>query len=137
MNSETAPTFAIQKSDCDLIVYHDGACPICSVEIGHYKKQAGAERIRFIDATKAEETEFGPGLDRDIALQRFHVRLPNGELASGAEGFAKLWQTLPKYRVLGRIAEFPLIIHALEGLYRLVLPVRARLSAWLKRPATG
>ena len=125
------------QSDCALTVYHDGACPICSVEIGHYKRMAGAERIRFVDATQAGEGEFGPDLDRNTALARFHVRLPDGRLVSGAEGFAKLWQILPRYRSLGRIAAFPLIVHALEGLYRLVLPVRARLSGWLKRPAKG
>ena len=132
---ETSAQSAAPQSDCDLIVYHDGACPICSVEIGHYKSLAGAERIRFVDAARAGEGEFGSGLDRDKALSRFHVRLPDGRLLSGAHGFAKLWQNLPRYRILGQIAEFPVIIQSLEIMYRVILPVRARLSDRLKRTA--
>lgn len=124
-------------SDCALTVYHDGACPICSVEIGHYKKLSGADRIRFIDATSAEEAAFGEALDRDKALARFHVRRADGRLLSGAEAFAELWQTLPRYRRFGRIARFPFILQGLELTYRLILPVRSILSGALKRLRQG
>lgn len=122
---------------CDLTVYHDGACPICSVEIGHYKKLAGAERIQFIDATSADADAFGDKLDREKALARFHARLADGRLVSGAEAFAALWQTLPRYRRLGRIARLPVIRTGLELAYRLVLPVRSVLSGLIKRIRRG
>ena len=120
------------QPDCALTVYHDGDCPICSVEIGHYKKLAGAERVRFVDAAAAEEGAFGEALDRNKALARFHVRLADGRLLSGAEAFAALWQTLPRYRAFGRIAQFPLILQMLELIYRLILPVRSVLSGLIR-----
>lgn len=122
---------------CALTVYHDGACPICSVEIVHYKKLEGAEQIRFVDATSAEEGAFGEALDRETALARFHVRLADGRLLSGAEAFAALWQTLPRYRVFGRIARLPVILQGLELAYRLVLPVRSVLSGLIRRIRQG
>lgn len=125
------------QTDCTLTVYHDGACPICSVEIGHYKTLAGADRIRFVDAASAAEDEFGVALDRDKALARFHARLADGRLVSGAEAFAELWQALPRYRRLGRIARLPVIRHGLELAYRLILPVRSVLSGLLKRLRQG
>ena len=34
-------------------VYFDGSCPLCTVEIDHYKKQSGAEAIDFIETNRA------------------------------------------------------------------------------------
>lgn len=135
---EPSPPSRVEpQSDCALTVYHDGACPICSVEIGHYKKLAGAERIRFVDAASVEDGAFGEALDRDQALARFHVRLADGRLLSGAAAFAELWQTLPRYRVFGRIARFPVILQGLEVTYRLILPVRGALSGLIRRIRQG
>jgi predicted DCC family thiol-disulfide oxidoreductase YuxK len=55
-------------------VYYDGACPICSREIGQYRKVQGAERLDFVDVTACDATGLGPGLSRDAALARMHVR---------------------------------------------------------------
>lgn len=125
------------EQPCDLTVYHDGDCPICSVEIGHYQKLKGAERIRFVDAAKAEGEAFGKDLDRETALARFHVRLADGRLLSGAAGFAALWETLPRYRRFGRIARLPILLQALELAYRFVLPVRSVLSGLIRRIRQG
>ena len=35
----------------DLTVYHDGSCPVSRLEIGHFRQQPGAERIRFVDVS--------------------------------------------------------------------------------------
>lgn len=127
------PHETTSQTECVLTVYHDGACPICSVEIGHYKKLSGAERIHFVDATTAGPDAFGPALDRDKALARFHARLADGRLVSGADAFAALWQNLPRYRRFGQIARLPVIRHGLELGYRLVLPVRSVLSGFIRR----
>ncbi len=137
MEHVVTPNTSNSAPGCDLTVYHDGACPICSVEIGHYKKLAGAERILFIDANSASVDAFGDELDRDKALARFHARLADGRLVSGAEAFAALWQTLPRYRRLGRIARLPVIRQGLEIAYRLVLPVRSVLSGLITRFRKG
>ncbi len=110
-----------------LTVYFDGACALCSVEIGHYAGQRGSERLCFVDAS-APEAETGPDLQRDAALGRFHVRQANGELLSGARAFVAIWETLPAWRPLARIARLPGVMPVLEIGYRLFLPVRPLLS---------
>jgi predicted DCC family thiol-disulfide oxidoreductase YuxK len=55
-------------------VYYDGACPICSREIAQYRKVHGAERLDFVDAAACDANGLGPGLSRDAALARMHVR---------------------------------------------------------------
>ncbi|MEO1240179.1 MAG: DUF393 domain-containing protein [Pseudomonadota bacterium] len=108
-------------------VYFDGTCPLCTAEISHYKSQDGGDQICFVDASQTD-AQLGPGLDVDVAMRRFHVRLPNGTLVSGARAFAVIWQTLPGWRWAARIARIPGVTPFLELGYRLFPPVRPLLS---------
>tara|TARA_R110002049_G_scaffold67844_9_gene176002 strand:+ start:630 stop:1013 length:384 start_codon:yes stop_codon:yes gene_type:complete len=112
-----------------LTVYYDGGCPLCRREIGFYRRQPGADGVDWVNLVEADPRSLGDDLDFDAAMARFHVRRPGGRLASGALGFALLWQQLPRFRALGRIAALPGVVHVLELGYRLVL--RAR-SLWRK-----
>ena len=73
----------------DLTVYFDGSCPLCRAEIGHYRKQRGAETIAFVDVSDAD-VPLACGIDRDAAMARFHVRESDGRLLSGAEAFTRI-----------------------------------------------
>ncbi len=133
----------------DLTVYYDGACPLCRTEIGHYRRCAGAERLRFVDlATMGDEAAsgsgtlgpatLGPGLGRAAAQARFHVREPDGRLVSGAAAFARLWHRLPAWRWLARLVEVRVfgrrpVLALAETAYRLFLPLRPRLARLLSR----
>ena len=124
-----------QTSDYEgpLTVYYDGACPICRFEIAHYQQCKGSERLEFVDVAALDLPPLGAGLDRDTALARFHIRQPDGSLVSGAAAFVKVWQSLPGWRVWGKIAAWPPLLALLEALYRAVLPVRSVLSKMLIR----
>ena len=88
-----------------LTVYFDGACPVCSREIAHYQRHAGAQACQWVDAAHCPPDALGPGLAHDQALGRFHVRLPDGRLLDGAAGFAALWRVMPGWRWLGWLAQ--------------------------------
>lgn len=111
----------------DLTVYYDGACPLCTLEIDHYKTQQGAEHIRFVDASAAN-APLGPDLNQPEALARFHVRDRDGTLLSGAQGFAAIWRVLPKWRWLAAITRFPGVLWIMERGYRAFLPLRPALA---------
>ncbi len=119
----------------DLLVYYDGACPLCRAEIAHYRRQEGAERLAFVDASDAA-CQPGPGLDRAAALARFHVRDREGRLVSGAAGFVRIWAVLPRWRWAARLARLPGAAALLEAGYRGFLPLRPGL-AWLVRRLGG
>ncbi len=117
----------------DTTVYYDGSCPLCSVEIGHYASCEGADRLHFVDVSKAG-ARVSDDLTRQDAMNRFHVRRSDGELVTGARGFMELWGALPKWRWLARVARLPGVIPLLELAYRGFLPLRptlSRIASWM------
>lgn len=115
-----------------LTLYFDGGCPVCSREIGFYQRRRGAERIHWIDLAQCEDSALGTDLSREAATARLHARRPDGRLLSGARAFAALWQALPAFRLIGRAAALPGIVHGLEWGYRGFLKLR---PLWRRKAA--
>lgn len=118
------------------VMFHDGACPLCAIEVAHYRKADRDGAIAFIDADADEAALADAGLTREQALARLHVRLPDGRMVSGARAFVALWAALPGWRRLAPIAGAPPVIWLMEGVYRVFLPLRpafARLARRLVR----
>ncbi len=107
----------------DLTVYHDGSCPVCRLEIGHFKRQPGAERIDFVDVSDPD-VDTGSDLPRSKAQGRFHVRLPSGELRSGGAAFVEIWNVLPLYTPAALLARLPGATSALNIGYKIASPIR-------------
>lgn len=116
----------------DLTVYFDGSCPLCTAEIGHYRKQRGAETIDFVDVSDPN-APLACGIDRAAAMARFHVREGDGRLVSGAEAFTRIWSRLPAWRWASRLSRLPGVTPMLEFGYRAFLPIRPALSRTLRR----
>jgi predicted DCC family thiol-disulfide oxidoreductase YuxK len=114
-------------------VYYDGACPLCAREIGFYKRQQGADRVRWVDVSRGETTDVAPDLPRAQALARLTVRDVDGRLVSGSLAFTRIWTWLPRFRWLGRflaIPPFPLLLH---HAYEIFLKTRPLLQAIASR----
>ena len=108
-------------------VYYDGACPLCRREIAHYRGRPGTEAVAWVDVSICPPEALGPGLTREAALARMHVRAADGSLVSGARAFAALWAALPGFRRLGRLVGSRAVAPVAEFGYRLFLLLR---RAW-------
>lgn len=109
-----------------LTVMFDGACPLCRREIGVYQSLEPLQPVQWLDVSEAHD-----GLSADEQarlLARFHVRLPDGRILSGAAAFVALWLTMPGWRWLGRIGRLPGVTPALELGYRGFLHLRPYLQ---------
>jgi predicted DCC family thiol-disulfide oxidoreductase YuxK len=105
-------------------VYYDGACPLCSREIAHYRQAKGAQRLAFVDAVNCDPAMLGPDLNRETALSAMHVRLADNTMVSGAAAFAALWRQLPGFAWAGRLASLPVLLPILELGYRVFVRLR-------------
>jgi predicted DCC family thiol-disulfide oxidoreductase YuxK len=104
-------------------VYFDGSCPLCRAEIGHYRRSDYSGALCFVDISDPQSL-VPAGLTRRQAMERFHVRVEDGALLSGAAAFIEVWTRLPRWRWAARVAALPGAIAALEFGYGVFLPLR-------------
>jgi predicted DCC family thiol-disulfide oxidoreductase YuxK len=104
-------------------VFYDGGCPVCSREIGYYRARPGAEGFEWVDVN-GPAPALGPGLSREAALARMHVRLADGTLVHGAAAFAAMWRQMPGFRALGVLLAIPPFGTLAELGYRGFLMIR-------------
>lgn len=112
-------------------VYFDGACPLCRREIAHYQRSDRAAALCFVDVS-APGAPTPVGVDRRLALARFHVLAGDGRVVSGAAGFVELWSLLPGWHWAARLARVSGVLWLLELGYRLFLPLRPGLARCLQ-----
>ena len=110
----------------EVVVWYDGACPLCRREIGIMRRLDRRGALTFVDVARPGGAETCP-LDPADMLSRFHVR-EDGQLLSGAAAFAAMWRAIPLLRPLGLLARNRIVLALLEGLYVQFLKVRPRLQ---------
>lgn len=118
----------IEKSTPPMTVYFDGGCPVCSREIGFYRRLDREGAIRWHDVSAGVGDLAGDGVTQEEALARFHARLPGGRLVTGVDAFIALWRRLPWFRRLAPIAAWRPIRFILERGYAWYAPRRLRLT---------
>jgi predicted DCC family thiol-disulfide oxidoreductase YuxK len=98
-------------------VIYNGACPVCSREIGVYRARAEGP-VRFLDLNDADMTVFG--LTRDDAARRLHV-VEDGRLLAGVDAFRVLWRATPGFRWLAVLVGLPGVRQVGGAVYERVL----------------
>ena len=117
----------------DVLVWFDGACPLCVREIAWMRRLDRRNAIAFVDVSRpAMQDVASCPIDRSVLLARFHA-LEDGRMVSGAAAFAAMWRAIPLLRPLGLAARNGLVLAGLERLYGLFLRVRPRLQRAARR----
>jgi predicted DCC family thiol-disulfide oxidoreductase YuxK len=111
-----------------VIIYYDGACPLCMREISLMRRLDWRGAIEFHDVASPDAT---CPIDRRELLARFHAS-EDGVMLSGAAAFAAMWRAIPLLKPLGWAARNPVILGLLERLYIRFLVLRPRLQRALQ-----
>ncbi|MDH3221643.1 MAG: DUF393 domain-containing protein [Gammaproteobacteria bacterium] len=86
-------------------LYYDGACPICSAEIGKLAKFCDAKLVvRNIHELDADETLSG----REQLLARLHLKTADGQWLTGLSANIRAWEHTP-IGLLWRMLDWPII----------------------------
>lgn len=87
-------------------VLYNGDCSVCNLEIKQYKKYSDHELLD-IEYEDLNNTDLNPwGVDKDEASKRLYVE-KDGKIYSGVDAFIELWQDMPRYRFLAKLAKTP------------------------------
>lgn len=116
-----------------VIVFYDGACPLCAAEIRFYRGRRGADGLEWVDVSACPTENVTAGLTRGQALEKFHVQDGNGRLVSGGRAFAVLWTALPGYSWIGRLFRLRPLAWAIDRAYDRFLKWRPKLQAMARR----
>ena len=104
-------------------MFYDGSCPLCLAEVGYYESIDKSGSLCLVDVSKPEFAQ-QDNLPQKTAMERFHVLSSDGRLLSGASAFIVVWQGLPGWYWLVKIATLPGVISLLELAYRAFLVFR-------------
>ena len=118
-----------------LTVLYDGECPLCRREIAHVKglaERRSESALCFIDIASRSDEDPSFSADRTRLLARFHVQRSDGSRLDGAAAFVAMWERLPGWRWLARLARLPGMLMLLEVAYRGFLLVRPRLQTLVR-----
>jgi predicted DCC family thiol-disulfide oxidoreductase YuxK len=105
-------------------VYFDGACPVCSREIEHYRKKDAAGRLRLVDISHPSFDAAQEGVDAVKVQKVMHVRRADGSLATGVDAFIAIWDVLPGFYKLARTARRASVHFLLSGGYKVFSAIR-------------
>ena len=108
----------------NISIYFDGLYPLCSREIEHYKKQKGSENFRFIDITHPEFNAEKEGLDPVRVHKVMHVKTQEGQLITGLDAFICIWEFLPKYYWISKLANKTIVKSILNIGYQTFAVIR-------------
>ena len=102
-----------------LKVLYDGKCSICRKEITYYQKIASPGRFEWLDVTADTTILEANNLKLSTVLMELHTIDQDGRISKGVDSFIAIWQRLPYWHILARIAALPLVKDLLQWLYKI------------------
>ncbi len=101
-----------------LKVYYNNNCSVCRIEINHYIRK-NTKNIKWIDISNNKEAQRELDKDASQLLRRLHVKHDNN-IYEGAKAFIILWDSLPGYRWLSKLASLPIVYQLFYVTYEIV-----------------
>lgn len=109
----------MNKDPDKIVVYYDGACPVCVRDRRRYERWAGQgrESVDWFDITGREDQLRQLGIDPQKALTELHVRDEQGRVRSELDAYSLLLGRVPLLKPLAWLVGLPVIRPWLARLY--------------------
>ena len=116
-----------------ITLFYDGACPLCRREISFMRRLDRDGRLAFENVADADAPISCP-IDRAELLSKFHARLPDGQVVSGARAFCEAYGVVPYLGWAKTLGRFTPSRFLLDRLYLGFLRIRPFIQRLVARP---
>lgn len=113
-------------------LFFDGACPLCRREIALMRRLDRRGRLAFENVAD-DDAPISCPIDRRELLAKFHARLPNGEIVSGARAFCEAYGVVPYLSWAKALGRFTPSRWLLDRLYLGFLRIRPTIQRLVAR----
>ena len=128
MHRAQAPLEGSARTDWQIRVLFDGACPLCAREIRFLDRlDRGRAHILFEDIATPDFDPTAHGLEAGDAMQRIHGVLPDGTVVEGMEVFRRAYGAVGLGWLLAP-TRWPGLRHLADAGYRAFASHRLRLT---------
>lgn len=110
-----------------LILYFDGACPLCSREAKFFWARAKPGAVSFVDIAASDFDAGAHGLDAKAVHREIHARTPEGQIVVGVDALAQMWRLVPRTQWLATLTQLPISRQAMQAGYWVFARLRPRL----------
>ena len=111
----------------DVQLFYDGACPLCSREIGFLARRDRSRRISFVDISTTDFAAADYGLGQRDVVEKIHGKLPNGATIEGLEVFRRAYTAVGLGWLLAPTG-WPGLAGLSDRIYRIFARNRLRLT---------
>ena len=90
---------AVEGAEQKLTAFYDGGCPVCRLEVNHYRR-IGGDAVNWVDVCSLDDASLAKASDgksRDDLLGAMHVR-DGVDWQIGVAAFPALWRKMPVWR---------------------------------------
>lgn len=107
-----------------LTIFYDGTCTLCRRQKAFWHKRTAAGRVVWHDIGQDARPLLGSGISHRQALHRLHARTADRQTLAGGRVIVALLGEVPGLRGAAAVLKYPPLLWLVEGLYRLLLPLR-------------
>ena len=114
----------------ELIIFYDGACPLCMREMQLLQGADNDQKIRFADINSELFQAQYPVIDKDSANRVLHGMLADGSIILGLDVTCKAWDLVGKGRWISCL-RWPLLKQISDLVYSVFAKYRYPISRWI------
>jgi predicted DCC family thiol-disulfide oxidoreductase YuxK len=113
-----------------MIIFFDGYCPLCAIEMKHLRRHDKKGALQFEDIQASDFLQRYPQLDWQALNARIHVMFADGSIVTGLDATHAMWKAVGKGWLYAPL-RWPVIRWVADKAYNAFARHRYTISFWL------